>query len=283
MVRGSPRLAALLLAIALARSAAADAGGTPSGLLPDGVVVKGGRNIAAAWLSGPTTRYRHGALGDAIEASGLAVELADGRRLTFELTDDAVFEDRYPRLADLDGDGADEILVVKSYLDRGAALAVLGVVGGRLAILAETPPIGLAHRWLNPIGAADFDGDGATEIALVRTPHIGGTLLLYRWQGGKLTEAYRREGFSNHALSTRELGLSAIVDADRDGIADLAIPGADRRSLRVVTFAGGTFREIMTTAHAAPIVSPPVPTAAEAPGLSYRLADGSTATAAFPR
>ncbi len=37
-------------------------------MLPDGLVVQGARNIAAAWLVGPTDRYAHGVLGDAIEA-----------------------------------------------------------------------------------------------------------------------------------------------------------------------------------------------------------------------
>lgn len=284
MAAGLPAIAAALVTFALVWPAGVTAGEARPGLLADGIVVHGRQNIAAAWLTGATDRYRHGALGDAIEASGMAAELADGRRLSLELDAGSVFEDRYPRLADLDGDGTDEILVVHSYLDRGAALAVLGIVDGGLAILAETPAIGTANRWLNPIGAADFDGDGMTEIAVVRTPHIGGMLMLYRWQDGRLTEAYRQPGFSNHALGTRELGLAAIFDADGDGIADLAVPGADRRSLRVVSFAGGMFRELARTAHATPIVSAIVaaPLASGA-GLTYSLADGSTATTAFPR
>jgi hypothetical protein len=268
------KAAAAVLGVAVAALPAA--GAERPGTLPDGVVVAGQRDVAFAWLTGPTHRYAHGVLGDAIEASGLAVEMADGRQLTFELDAGSVFEDRYPRLHDLDGDGDDEILAVRSYLDRGAALAVLGVEGGRLAILAETPAIGTANRWLNPVGAADFDGNGVTEIALVRTPHIGGTLALYRWQDGHLTEAHRAEGFSNHAIGTRELALSAVIDANGDGIPDLAVPGADRRTLRIVTFAHGRFQELANVPHAAPIASAIVPRDDESGRrLTYTLADGS--------
>ncbi|MDE0726562.1 MAG: VCBS repeat-containing protein [Alphaproteobacteria bacterium] len=138
--------------------------------LPDGLVTMGQRDIAAAWLTGPSRIYGHGVLGDAIEATGLAVKMRDGRDLSHRLRGASVFEDRRARLADLDGDGRDEIIVVRSCLARGAALAVFRVVGNRLEWVTETPPIGMAHRWLNPAGVADFDGDGRLELALVVTP-----------------------------------------------------------------------------------------------------------------
>lgn len=251
-------------------------------MLPDGIVAQGEADIAAAWLTGPTERYHHGVLGDAIEASGLAVETVDGTVLTLDLDPGSVFEDRIPRLHDLDGDGMDEIILVRSYLDRGAALTVAGVRDDRLRILAESPPIGVAHRWLNPVGAADFDGDGATEIAFVRTPHIGGTLLLYRWQEGALTEVHKAHGFSNHAIGTRELGLSAILDADGDGIADIALPDSSRRILRVVTFAGSSFRELTRVEHGSPVTSRIAVLNGEGKtALAYTLADGSVIGVSF--
>ena len=70
------------------------------------------------------------------------------------LSANSVFEDRKPRLADLDGDGTDEIIVVRSYLDRGAALSIVKLKAEGLEIVAETPAIGRANRWLNPAGIA---------------------------------------------------------------------------------------------------------------------------------
>ena len=120
----------------------------PADMLPDGEVAIGRRNIRRAWLARPTGRYDHGVLGDAIEAAALVVDLGSGRRLEFALDGESVFEDRLVRLADLDGDGADEAVAVRSYLDRGAALSVLKVVDDGLRIVAETAPIGTSHHGL---------------------------------------------------------------------------------------------------------------------------------------
>jgi len=224
------------------------------GMLPDGGIVNG-RGIVEAWLAGPTQRYRHGVLGDGVEATTLKVTDDLRRQIVYELPADSVFEDRFPRLADLDGDGNDEALLVRSYLDRGAALAVFKLDGDRLLLAAESEPIGKPQRWLNPAGIADFDGDGRPEIAAVETPHIGGVLVLYEMTDGKLVPEQRIQGFSNHAIGSRELGMAAAVDLDGDGIADLALPDAQRRALRMVSFAGGNFRQIAVVDHDRAIVS----------------------------
>jgi hypothetical protein len=127
--------------LALLPAGAAPVAERRPGMLADGVLTRGRRNLRAVWLTRPTGRYGHGVLGDAIEAGGVAAELADGRRVELVLSADSVFEDLRPRLADTDGDGDDEILVVRSYLDRGAALAVIEA-GTGLVAAAQTPPIG---------------------------------------------------------------------------------------------------------------------------------------------
>lgn len=147
------QIAAGLIGFAWAGAAAAQA----PVRLPDSEVTTSGR--LTAYLVDPTTRYGHGVLGDAIEAGGFVVE-RDGKRLLFRLGPEAVFEDRRVRLADLDGDGQPEAILVKAYLDSGAALAVYRI--GRHAIepLAESAAIGQRNRWLNPVGVADFTGSG---------------------------------------------------------------------------------------------------------------------------
>ena len=255
-------------------------------MLPDGVVARGALNIRAAWLADPTTRYAHGVLGDAIEAEGVAVETADGRILELRLPADSVFEDRYPRLADIDGDGDDEILIVRSYLDRGSALAVIKMQTDGLAIVAETPALGRANRWLNPVGVGDFAGDGGIEVALVETPHIGGVLKLYRWRDGQLAATAAHPGVTNHVIGSRALGLSAILDANGDGIPDLLIPDQSRRRLLVLTYAGNRFAQIAAIPHSSPVVTDLAVADLDGNGVAdavYALANGTVVALLFGR
>ena len=210
----------------------------PPDALPDGRIAEGPGAVARAWFAEPTDRYGHGVLGDTIEAGSLVVERRDGRRDTVRLDADAVFEDLEPRIVDLDGKGSsDKIIVVKSYRERGSALAVIGERDGRFEILAETPPIGTKHHWLNPAGVADFDGDGHADIALVQMPHALGRLELWRWRSGALEKMLELPDTSNHVSGSRVLRMSAVADFDGDGRADLAIPSFDRRDIRVIAFA----------------------------------------------
>ena len=210
----------------------------PEGALPDGHVATGTHDIARAWLAEPTPRYDHGILGDKIEAGSLVVETRDGKRHVVRLKDDAVFEDLEPRLADLNGDGHDEIIVVKSYLKRGSALAVIGERKGKYEIVAETPPLGAPHRWLDPAGIADFTGDGKPSIALVRQPHVIGMLELWRFSDGSLHKTAEMPDTANHIAGTRAIDMAATADFDGDGVADLALPSLDRTHLRIVSFKG---------------------------------------------
>ena len=200
--------------------------------------------IALAWLAEPTDRYTHGVLGDAIEAGALNVTLRSGATLTYRLPPNEVFEDLAPRIVSLMPDGREQVVVVRSLQDKGASLAVFHVMKGRLEMMAASEPIGLPNRWLNPVGAADVDGDGKPEIIAVLTPHIGGLLAVYGVAGDRLVEKGRIGSFSNHRIGATDIGLSALADVDRDGIMDIVLPSADRRALKVVTFRGGRFREL---------------------------------------
>jgi hypothetical protein len=223
--------------ISLAFVAAAAQPKPPDGALPDAKVATDKGAIARAWLAEPTTRYNHGILGDKIEAGSLVIEPRDGKRQTVRLKDDAVFEDLEPRLTDLDRDGHDEIVVVKSDLKRGSSLAVIGLRKGKYEIIAETPPLGAAHRWLDPAGIADFTGGGKTGVALVRQPHAVGALELWNWRDGALRKTAELPDIANHIAGTRAIDMAAVADFDGDGIADIVAPSFDRGHLRVVSFA----------------------------------------------
>ena len=195
-----------------------------------------------AYYSDPTDRYDHGILGDGIEAASLTIENGE-QTIRVSLPDDQVFEDLTPRIVDADGDGRPEILTILSSVDQGAAIALYSPQGKQLAV---SPFIGKPHRWLNPVGVADFTGNGHPEIAVVETPHIGGVLVLYDWDGhsGTLMERQRVSGFSTHVIGSRDQNLSIIVDWDGDGVDDILLPSQDRTALIGVSFAGDTFREV---------------------------------------
>lgn len=212
------------------------------GRLPDGGIVQAG--TLRAWYASQTDRYPHGVLGDVIEAGSLIVE-QDGVAYRHDLPLDAVFEDITPRLVDADGDGGFELLTIKSTLTKGAALALSGIRDDVLALLAETPTIGTPNRWLNPAGVADYDGDGKPEIAAILTPHIGGVLVLYRWDGqsDEIIELRRKSGYSTYAIGSRDLGLALSVDWDGDGVMDLLMPRQNRTDLVAVHMVNDSFTE----------------------------------------
>lgn len=167
--------------------------------------VAGAQTITDAQFEGPTTRYAHGILGDAIEWEKLrfTVQTA-GRNVTYEVTlpDTHVFEDVAPRLWDVTGDGSPEIVVIETDMRAGAALAIYGLEGK----IAETPHIGRSNRWLAPIGAADLDGDGTIEIAYIDRPHLAKTLRVWRFVDGALEPVIDLAGLTNHRIGEADIG-----------------------------------------------------------------------------
>jgi len=155
----------------------------------------------------PTDRYDHAVLGDAMEWGGLDLTTASGQVLRVTLPESRVFEDVTTRLADLDGDGDREVIVVETDIARGAMLAVYDASGR----VAATAPFGETHRWLAPAGIADLDGDGRIEIAYVDRPHLARELVVVRLEGAELIELARLAGLTNHCI-----GDSVIRGGVRD-------------------------------------------------------------------
>jgi hypothetical protein len=190
--------------------------------------------IAAARYSDPTDRYAHSVLGDAIEWGTLELTLSDGQVRKITLPTDHVFEDVAPRLADLDGDGAPEVIVVETDMAAGGALAVYGPHGK----ITETPHIGTRNRWLAPVGAADLDGDGVVEIAYIDRPHLAKTLRIWRYENETLTQVAALEGLTNHRIGEADIAGGIRMCRDRP---EMIVASANWSRLMAVTWVDGDF------------------------------------------
>ena len=210
-----------------------------------GSVVAATQTITAARFSQPTSRYDHGILGDAEEWGQLEIDVrgvspdkasdVDAHHKAtylFRLPQDHVFEDVAPRLVDVTGDGRPEVIVVETDVRRGAALAIYDSTGK----LAETPHIGTRNRWLAPIGAADFDGDGHIEIAYIDRPHLAKTLRVWRYKDGRLREVASLAGLTNHRIGERDIGGGLRSCA---GLPEMVVASGDWQRVMVVGFNTG--------------------------------------------
>lgn len=187
--------------------------------------------ISAARYSDPTDRYTHGILGDAIEHGTLELETVDGRRLRLVLPESRVFEDVAPRLVDVDGDGAPEVVVVETDLSLGARLAVYDEDGMKMA----TPFIGQKFRWLAPAAIGDLDGDGAVELAYVEMPHLARILRVWRVQRGVLVPVTALPGVTNHRIGEPDIA-GGLRDCGNGP--EMIVASGDWRSVMSVRLVG---------------------------------------------
>lgn len=195
------------------------------------------QQITGAQYTNPTTRYAHGVLGDAIEHGSLVLQMSDGGEVTITLPETDVFEDTEPRLFDVNGDGASEVIVVQSNQSLGAKLAIYDHEG----LVADTPNIGLSNRWLAPLGAADLDGDGLVEVAFIDRPHLAKTLRIWRFEDGELKPLSDLRGYTNHRIGERDIA-GGIRDCA--GTQEMIVATADWSKLVAITFGGTGFNAV---------------------------------------
>jgi len=210
--------------------------------------------ITTAKYASAVERYGHFALGRPHEYARLIVTTDSGRNIALDLPEDEVFEDLTPRLVTMVAGEPSEILTIVSQRDRGSRLALFRLRDGRLEVSAESLAIGTPNRWLNPVGVVDLDGDGRAEIAAVTTPHIGGSLSIYRRNSNKLIEIASLAGFSNHIFGRSELDLAAIVSVG--GQLRMLVPDSSRSRLRLIALERGALKEVGYCATSAQVTGP---------------------------
>lgn len=242
---------------------------SPEAVLPDARPVQadldgrgdGGHVVV---LAGPDSqRYRHGVLGDAVEATRVLWLERHGLDVlrALELPPPHVFEDIAPRPVALPGRaGATGLLTVRAGPD-GGQLALVSADPSRSAHLqleSLGEPVGGFHRWLAPT----TDGH---RIAAVHTPHIRGVLHVYHLHGPALARRRLLADVSTHALGSRETDLAVWLQGR------LVLPSQDRRRLWSVNLADDPVDAIEV-----PLPAPVVQATALADGSAWvgLLSDG---------
>lgn len=205
----------------------------PLAALPDARIVRAGPDCLAV-LGSATDLYPHGVLGDALEGGALyrvcnpAVPRVRG---TAPVPLPRVAEALGPLAADIDGDAVPELILVESDATEGARVVALDSTAARLA---EGRPVGEGGRWRHVIAVAPFAPDGAPEIAVVRTPHIGGTVEFWRRDGFTLRLTASLGTYTSHVFGSRNLDMALAGDLDADGRPELLVLSPDRRELAVI-------------------------------------------------
>ena len=198
----------------------------PVDAIPDARILRD-NNDRLLLLSGPSSRYSHGVLGDQLEATSftLVETLPEPRILhVTSLPDNEVIEGVAPIWWDLTGDNQLEVIATISDLDLGARIAVFDESGTRIA---QGPVIGHAFRWRHQIAAAQFGTQDEIELAVVRTPHIGGVVEFYRLEGNQLAITAEFPGVTSHIIGSRNLDQAAAADIDGDGHVELLVLSPD--------------------------------------------------------
>ncbi len=233
-----PAGAVLLLSRELDVRARADLAALPDAELV--LVELPGQVSAVAVLSEPTQRYRHGALGDEVEAAAVTLlRLPDLTPLaTWRPAAPAVIEDR--RVVPWSEGGQAGLYLTVSDEASGARLVRLAWDGEDLRARASGSALGASQRWLHLFGAA-----GSVAYA-THDPRAGGPLVRYHAEAAAApTRRDEALGVDLATLAARpfDLGLSSHVDGERllgrallvgrlDQGADLLlVPRRDQRTL----------------------------------------------------
>jgi hypothetical protein len=191
--------------------------------LPDGIpVFDNGKEYI---LTDPTKEYRHGVLGDAIEAKSLTIiEGDDVRKIDFS---PQVFEGLYPLLVDFDGDNEKELIATLSGNGAGAQLVVYDTEGN---VISSSDP--LSSGWRHALAVAPFGPNGELELADVSRPHVEMEVEFFQLNYDKLVKVAGIRSYSTHIIGSRNLELFAVLE--ENGRYLLIVPTPDFRSIAAI-------------------------------------------------
>ncbi|MGL1890109.1 MAG: hypothetical protein OCD02_00715 [Spirochaetaceae bacterium] len=176
-------------------------------------------------------KYPHGILGDPLEPTKFVVTQESEIIGSYQLSND-VFETLRATIGNIDPTTSDsEILLTRSSSKLGARVDVYSKYG---KFLGASNYIGRGFRWLHILAVANFYFDDGLELAIVKTPHLGGILEFYKWKDGRLQLIESKRGFSTHKIGSTNLNMAIAINVDNDKYAELILPSNDYRKLMIV-------------------------------------------------
>ncbi|MBE0411323.1 MAG: hypothetical protein IBX69_16495 [Anaerolineales bacterium] len=209
--------------------------------LPDARILSDGEG-RLLFLSTPTSEYPHGVLGDEFEAKTItlvnAIDIPDFLRVIWIDPGD-VIEGIAPIWVDLDGDGSREIIVTQSNARSGARLVVYNEDG---SLFASGESIGQGFRWRHQLAVGQFIAGGSQEIAVIRTPHIGGVIEIYAVEQDRLVIQAELSGYSSHLIGSRNLDGALAADLDGDGQIEIVVPDQSHTILAGIEMVGAELK-----------------------------------------
>lgn len=176
-------------------------------------------------LTDPTTEYKHGVLGDTIEAKTLSI--IEGINIDVINFSPQVFEGLYPLVADVNGDGEKEIITTLSGNGAGAQIVVYSQTGVRLVSTLALP-----SGWRHVLTVAPFGPNREIELVDISKPHVLREVEFFQYRESTLVKVASIQGYSTHKIGSRNLKIFEV--AEIDGRYLLLVPTADFRSVAAI-------------------------------------------------
>ncbi len=191
--------------------------------LPDAGVGEDLGEMGDLW---PASRHDRAGTGASLGAGDLSTPVAASRMFLGGLVDPHGVD-----VADINGDGKEEVIMVS-----GGRVIAFRPDG---SVLWSTPVLGAGVQLLR--GAADLDGNGTTELVVLRISKPGGFWIL---RGATGSVAFAEEDWAGDPLISADMILDGALQQDvtGDGLWELALVGSSPTVLvrvRVYSFATG--------------------------------------------
>lgn len=214
------------------------AGGLNTGIdlniQPDARIVLSDDGRIAVYANATNQRYVHGIMGDDIEGASLVVLHINDEQLEIveqiDLDGDAVYEGLSPMWADINQDGVQDLVTTVSDGQSGSRIRVyLFTENGILTVDGQA--IGQANRWQHQLAWGAFGANGEMQLVDVLTPHIGGWVRFYEFDGTQLVIQTQLIGYTSHVIGSRNLDMAVAGDFDGDGQLEIILPSQDRQRI----------------------------------------------------